>query len=244
MTNSNRWPRLAGDEDDGVETVEALAATVVRIAREFDADAILTFTETGKIYHLIRELTSSGKPNVIAATLNPRTDRQLAERGVAGGLKNRVHVGMLENLDHILGRADVQVPNVREGHAAREGEGLAKPRLEGCQMQLRLKDVREGEAPSSQTGEGNMTMARGNPNAGGQGLYLVLGCGDVGFAVASRLKCCCAEVAVIERDASKVEALKHFIRACYCYSLYKVSGPSGIVIGCHSNFLHWNSSHN
>lgn len=53
-----------------------------------------------------------------------------------------------------------------------------------------------------------MTMAKGNPNMGGRGLYLVLGCGDVGFAVASRLKCRDVEVAVIERDASKVEALR------------------------------------
>ncbi|MBA7501431.1 Glutathione-regulated potassium-efflux system protein KefB [subsurface metagenome] len=43
---------------------------------------------------------------------------------------------------------------------------------------------------------------------GGQGLYLVLGCGDVGFVVASRLKCRDVEVAVIERDASKVEGLR------------------------------------
>ena len=75
-------------------------------------------------------------------------------------------------------------------------------------MRLRLKDVREGEAPASQTGEGDMTLAKGNPNVGGRGLCLVLGCGDVGFAVASRLKCRDVEVAVIERDASKVEALR------------------------------------
>ena len=53
-----------------------------------------------------------------------------------------------------------------------------------------------------------MTMAKGNSNAGGQGLYLVLGCGDTGFAVASRLKCRDVEVAVIERDASKIEGLR------------------------------------
>lgn len=53
-----------------------------------------------------------------------------------------------------------------------------------------------------------MTTARGNSNAGGRGFYLVLGCGDIGFAVASRLKCRCAEVAVVERDADKVEALR------------------------------------
>jgi Trk K+ transport system NAD-binding subunit len=40
------------------------------------------------------------------------------------------------------------------------------------------------------------------------GSYLVLGCGDVGFAVASRLKCRDVEVAMIERDASKVEELR------------------------------------
>ncbi len=39
-------------------------------------------------------------------------------------------------------------------------------------------------------------------------LYLVLGCGDVGFAVASRLTKRGAEVAVVDRDASKVEQLK------------------------------------
>ena len=38
-------------------------------------------------------------------------------------------------------------------------------------------------------------------------LYLVLGCGDVGFAIASRLRCRCAEVAVVERDEGKVEQL-------------------------------------
>ena len=37
--------------------------------------------------------------------------------------------------------------------------------------------------------------------------YLVLGCGDVGFAIASRLKCRCAEVVVVERNADKVEHL-------------------------------------
>ena len=105
---------------------------------------------------------------------------------------------------------------VREGHAAGEGEGLARPRLEGCQMQLRLKDVHEGEAPASQTGEGDMTMAKGNPNMGGRGLYLVLGCGDVGFAIASRLKCRCTEVAVIERNADKVEALRWNGYSAFC----------------------------
>lgn len=52
-----------------------------------------------------------------------------------------------------------------------------------------------------------MTVAKGDPNAGGRGLYLVLGCGDVGFAVARRLRCRGVEVAVIEREASKVEVL-------------------------------------
>jgi len=52
-----------------------------------------------------------------------------------------------------------------------------------------------------------MKMARGNSRIGGRGLYLVLGCGDVGFAVARRLRCRCAEVAVVERNAAKVEAL-------------------------------------
>lgn len=33
---------------------------------------------------------------------------------------------------------------VREGHAAGEGEGLAEPRLEGGQMRLRLEDLHEG----------------------------------------------------------------------------------------------------
>ena len=36
--------------------------------------------------------------------------------------------------------------------------------------------------------------------------YLVLGCGDVGFAIASRLKCR-AEVVIVERNADKVEHL-------------------------------------
>lgn len=52
-----------------------------------------------------------------------------------------------------------------------------------------------------------MTVAKGNSNAGGRGLYLVLGCGDVGFAVVSRLKCRCAKVAIVERNAAKVETL-------------------------------------
>jgi len=38
-------------------------------------------------------------------------------------------------------------------------------------------------------------------------LCLVLGCGDVGFAIASRLKCRRAEVAIVERDEGKVEQL-------------------------------------
>lgn len=53
-----------------------------------------------------------------------------------------------------------------------------------------------------------MTMTKGNSNMGVQGLYLVLGCGDIGFTVASRLKCRDVEVAVIERNASKVEELR------------------------------------
>ena len=59
-----------------------------------------------------------------------------------------------------IGGSDVQVREVREGHAAGEGEGLAKPRLEGCQMQLRLEDVREDEAPASQACEGDITRKR------------------------------------------------------------------------------------
>jgi len=41
-----------------------------------------------------------------------------------------------------------------------------------------------------------------------RGSCLVLGCGDVGFAIAGRLKCRGAEVAIIERDADKVKQLK------------------------------------
>jgi Trk K+ transport system NAD-binding subunit len=37
---------------------------------------------------------------------------------------------------------------------------------------------------------------------------LVLGCGDIGYAIANRLKCHCAKVAIIERDEGKVELLK------------------------------------
>ena len=52
-----------------------------------------------------------------------------------------------------------------------------------------------------------MKMAKGNPNTGGKGPYLVLGCGDVGFSIASRLKCRGVEVAVIDKHAMKVEQL-------------------------------------
>jgi len=48
------------------------------------------------------------------------------------------------------------------------------------------------------------------------GLYLVLGCGDVGFAIASKLKCRCTEVAVIERNADKVEALRWNGYSAFC----------------------------
>ena len=50
-------------------------------------------------------------------------------------------------------------------------------------------------------------MAKGDLRKGGRGFYFVLGCGDVGFAVARRLKCRCAEVAIVERNAAKVETL-------------------------------------
>jgi len=75
-------------------------------------------------------------------------------------------------------------------------------------MPLRVPRLHQGEAPNPAQGEGDMTMANGNPNAGGKGLCLVLGCGDVGFAVARRLRCRGVEVAVVERDADKVEALR------------------------------------
>jgi Trk K+ transport system NAD-binding subunit len=70
-------------------------------------------------------------------------------------------------------------------------------------MRLWLEDVHEDEAPAGQAGGGDMKMAKENSNMG-QGLYLVLGCGDVGFAIASRLKCR-AKVVIIERDERKVE---------------------------------------
>lgn len=40
------------------------------------------------------------------------------------------------------------------------------------------------------------------------GLHLVLGCGDVGFAVANKLKGLGVELAIIDRDAAKVEMLR------------------------------------
>jgi len=70
-----------------------------------------------------------------------------------------------------------------------------------------LPYLSQGEAPNNTQGEGDMTVAEGGSSAGGWGLYLVLGCGDVGFAVARRLKCRCVEVAVVDRDVDKVEAL-------------------------------------
>ena len=51
-------------------------------------------------------------------------------------------------------------------------------------------------------------MAKGNSKVGGQGLYLVLGCGDVGFEVACRLKERGLRVVVVDKDARIVEHLK------------------------------------
>jgi len=65
-----------------------------------------------------------------------------------------MHVGKFRPY---IGGSDVQVREVREAHAAGEGEGLARPRLEGCQMRLRLEDVHEDEAPASQACEGDIT---------------------------------------------------------------------------------------
>ena len=51
-------------------------------------------------------------------------------------------------------------------------------------------------------------MAKGNSKVGGQRLYLVLGCGDVGFEVACRLKERGLRVVVVDKDARIVEHLK------------------------------------
>jgi CPA2 family monovalent cation:H+ antiporter-2 len=53
-----------------------------------------------------------------------------------------------------------------------------------------------------------MMTAKGNSYMGGQRLHLVLGCGDVGFEVASRLKERGMAVAVVEKDAGKVKELR------------------------------------
>jgi len=42
----------------------------------------------------------------------------------------------------------------------------------------------------------------------GEKVYLVLGCGDVGFSVASRLKRRGAELVVVDKDAKKIEWFK------------------------------------
>ncbi len=47
----------------------------------------------------------------------------------------------------------------------------------------------------------------------GQKLYLVLGCGDVGFEVASRLKEKGMKVVIVDKDEDKVEVLKPTFRA-------------------------------
>ncbi len=61
-------------------------------------------------------------------------------------------------------------------------------------------------------------------------MYLVLGCGDVGFSVASRLKERGAELAVVDRDAKKIEQLKEMGFSAFVgdFCLPKVLKDAGI----------------
>lgn len=81
-----------------LEIVETIAATVARIAREFDADVILVFTETGRTYHFIGELISSEKPRVIAATSSPRTFEHLKSQHSSVVMVTRIasRIGQIE----------------------------------------------------------------------------------------------------------------------------------------------------
>ena len=72
-------------------------------------------------------------------------------------------------------------------------------------MQLRLEDFRKGDKTAP---DHKRVMAEGNSAKNNRGLSLVLGCGDVGFEVASRLRERGLAVAVVEKDAGKVEALR------------------------------------
>jgi hypothetical protein len=81
------------------------------------------------------------------------------------------------------------VLQVREGRAAGKARRL-KP-----DVLLRLQDLHEGQAPEGKEGEGDMMKKWGLDAMETGKSYLVLGRGDVGFAIASRLKCRCAEVA-------------------------------------------------
>ena len=87
-----------------METIEALAATVVRIAREFSADAILTSTETGRTFHLIRGMTRLPKPRVIAATLNPGTREELRSGGFAAVMMSKI-ASRVAQIQCAIGRA-------------------------------------------------------------------------------------------------------------------------------------------
>jgi Trk K+ transport system NAD-binding subunit len=57
------------------------------------------------------------------------------------------------------------------------------------------------------------------------GLYLVLGCGDVGFSIARRLKCR-ADVVIIERDEKKVEQL---VKSLYCAAVHGDFGSPDVL---------------
>jgi len=70
-------------------------------------------------------------------------------------------------------------------------------------MQLWLEDFRKGDKTAP---DHKRVMAEGNSAKNNRGLSLVLGCGDVGFEVASRLRE--RGLAVVEKDADKVEALR------------------------------------
>lgn len=90
---------------------------------------------------------------------------------------------------------------MREGRAAGEAPRGLEP-----YVLLWVQDPHEGEATADQEGEGNM-MKSGGRCDGKCKSYLVLGRGDVGFAVVSMLRCP-AKFTIIERDFSSTEVLK------------------------------------
>lgn len=93
-----------GGEADEVETVAAIAETIVRMANKFNVDAILSSTHTGRTYHIIKRIVDTGKPKVIAATLNPDTYRKLKSEGALVVMLPRL-MNRIAQVQYAIGRA-------------------------------------------------------------------------------------------------------------------------------------------